>query len=85
MTLATLSSKYQITLPRAMLIDFQVLPGDQLVVDRDDDVLTLKPMKQSMTDQVAGSLSKYVKGNKRGLDFNVILAKTKNIVSKELI
>lgn len=84
MRIVTISSKRQITLPAAMLSQLGIGPNTKVLIEEKEHNITLKPIKTSIVDQVAGSLSKFVPPSKRGRPFSEIMEETKRIVAKKL-
>lgn len=84
MKIVTISSKRQITLPAVMLSQLGVGPNSKLMIEERENNLTLKPIKTSVVDEVAGSLHKFVPPSKRGRLLEEIMRETKRIVAKKL-
>lgn len=84
MRIVTLSSKRQITLPVYMLNSLGIEPRSKILIEEGKENITLKPLKRSIIDEVAGSLSKFVPASKKGKFFSEIMEETKRIVAKQL-
>lgn len=84
MKIVTLSSKHQITIPKALLEQLQVSPRSKLLIKAEKDAIMVKPLRKSLVDELAGSLTKYVHPSKLGVPFDVIMEETKKIVAKKL-
>lgn len=84
MKIVTLSSKKQITIPNDFLISLGAQSVNKFLLKQDKDVIIMKPLKISMTDQLAGSLNKYISADKLGVPFEKIMEETKKIVAKKL-
>lgn len=84
MKIVTLSSKYQITIPKSFLTKLQVLPKSRLLVEAEKDMLTVKPLKTSIVEQTAGSLKKYIHPSKLGVPFLRTRRETQKIVARKL-
>lgn len=84
MNIVTISSKNQITLPIELLISLGITPREKLLVDTKDNLLVLKPLKTSVTDEVAGSLTKHISSGKLGTPLSIVFNKTKKITAKKL-
>lgn len=84
MRIVTLSSKNQITIPKALLEQLQVYPRSKLLITAEKDTIVVKPLKKSIVDELVGSLTKYVHPSKLGVSFDVIMEETKKIVAKKL-
>jgi len=64
----TLSSKSQITIPKAARKKLAIGPGDQLILDIEKDSLILKPKPKSYTKHLRG-LHKAVWSGVNGTDY----------------
>jgi hypothetical protein len=84
MKVAVVSSRRQITLTKDELERLGVAPNGKVVKAVSDGVIYIKPLKTSIVDQTAGSLTKYVANSKKGVSFEEIIKQTKNITSKKL-
>lgn len=84
MNIVTISSKRQITLPKQLLLYIGAKPRDKMMIKAEKGDLRLKPLKTSIVQQVAGSLSKYIPASKRGVPFSKIMEETQRIVAAEL-
>lgn len=84
MRIVTLSSKHQITIPNALLKQLQVLPRSKMLIKAEEDAIVVKPIRKSIVDDLAGSLTKYVHPSKLGVPFEVIMEETKKIVARKL-
>lgn len=84
MRVVTVSSKRQITLPAELLVQLGIEPSNKIIIEKEKDIITLRPLKTSIVEEVAGSLSKFVLPSKRGRSFSEIMEETKRIVAKKL-
>lgn len=84
MKIVKISSKNQITLPQEMLKSLQVAPRQSVLIDQRGEEIVVKPLKESIVEQTAGSLTKYVHPSKLGVPFATVMEETKRIVAKEL-
>lgn len=84
MKIVTLSSKRQITIPKHILGDRVLRPGDRLIIQKEQDGLSMKPLGTSVVRETAGSLGKYISSAKRGVSLSAILRETKKKTSKKL-
>lgn len=84
MNILTISSKRQITIPNKLLLYIGAKPRGKMMVEAEKGTLRLKPLKTSIVQQVAGSLSKYIPASKRGVPFSKIMEETQKIVAAEL-
>lgn len=84
MKITLLSSKGQITIPRDMQQSLRLTPRTKIALYPQKDSIIVKPLKTSITEQTAGSLSRFIPANKRGIPFKKVLEATKKIVASEL-
>ena len=84
MKIVTLSSKRQITIPKHILGDRILLPGDRLIIQKEQYGLSIKPLGTSVVRETAGSLGQYISSAKRGVSLAEILRETKKKTSKKL-
>ena len=82
MVTATISSKSQVVLPKSILMGLGMSRGDKVMIYSDETEIRMKPIRGSVLDMVAGSIK--VPASKRGVPFDVVLAKTKKKVAKKL-
>ena len=82
MQLVTISSKRQITIPKRYLeeLDF----SGKAMLDSKNGELTIKPVKSSVIDQLAGSLNHLIDPVKLGVPFKVAKKKAMEEMVKEL-
>lgn len=84
MKIITLSSRHQITIPKALLKQLQVAPRSKLLIKAEKDAIMVKPLKKSIAHELAGSLTKYVHPSKLGVPFDAIMEETKRKVARKL-
>ena len=84
MNIVTISSKRQITLPKHLLLNLNIRPKEKVLIERHKDGVLVRPLKTSITKQLAGSLRKYIHPSKLGVPFDVIMEETIKKVAKEL-
>lgn len=84
MKIVTLSSKNQITIPNDFLISLGAQSVNKFLLKQDKDVIIMKPLKTSIVDEIAGSLTKYVSPDKLGVPFEKIMEETKRITAEKL-
>lgn len=82
--IVTLSSKQQITIPNDFLVSLGAQSVNKFLLTQEDETIIMRPLKTSLTEQLAGSLNKYVAPEKLGLPFEKIMEETKKIVAKKL-
>lgn len=58
---ATLSSKGQITIPKAIRERLGITAGDRVVLTVEDGAIVLRPLHGSIVAETAGSLAEYVR------------------------
>lgn len=85
MKIVTVSSKRQITIPKDLLLSLKLQPRGRLLLEQENGSLSIKPLKKSITERTAGSLSKYVSSSKKGLPFSKILRETKRRTTRKLV
>jgi len=84
MKLATISSKGQITIPKAMQQHLQVTPGSRVILSPEKGTVLIKPLRQSIVEQTSGSLRKYIPKEKLGKPWNEIIEETQRLAAKEI-
>ena len=67
MTLVTISSKNQITIPVEYLRALGLKPGKRFLVDKKNDELSLMPVRGSIVDELAGSLEKFIPEDRKAI------------------
>lgn len=80
MNIVTLSSQNQITLP----VSLGLVPRGRFFVGKQGSKIVLEPIQGSVTDQLAGSLTKYISKDKLGKSWKQIMAETQKIRAKHL-
>lgn len=84
MKIATISSKGQITIPKDVQKMMNITHGSKVMLYPDKNILMIKPLKNSIVEQTAGSLKKYVHPKKLGIPFSKVREETQRIVAAEL-
>lgn len=84
MNIATISSKRQITLSKNELELINLEKGGKLVKYVKNGKIILEPVKGSIVEEVAGSLSKFVKPSLKGKSFEEIMRVTRKKVARKL-
>ena len=84
MKIVTLSSKRQITIPKHILGDRILRPGDRLMIQKEQHGLSLKLLGTSVVRETAGSLGRYISSAEREVSLPAILRETKKKTSKRL-
>lgn len=64
----TLSSKYQITLPAALVRELGMEPGDKLAVRLEEGRIVLRPRPRDWVSYLAGSMRGYYGKTKKEID-----------------
>lgn len=85
MQIALLSSKGQITIPKKVQKELQISHRSKLAIYPQKDMIIIKPLKSSISEQTAGSLASFIPENKKGVNFNEVLKETKKIVAYKLV
>lgn len=84
MKIVKISSKNQITIPGEFLLRLNLKPMEKFVLEAEADVLVMKPLKNSIVKQTAGSLTKFVSPSKLGVPFSKILKEAKKKTAAKL-
>lgn len=84
MNIATISSQRQITLPRRLLLELKLQPKQKVLIERHKKGVLVRPLKTSIAQELAGSLTKYIHPSKLGVSFDVIMEETHKKVAREL-
>lgn len=84
MKIATISSKGQITIPKDVQNLLNITHGSKVILYPEKNVLMIKPLKTSITNQTAGSLKKFVHPNLLGISFAKIREETQKLAATEL-
>lgn len=85
MTLTKISSKNQITLPVAMMESVGLSKGGEIYLSDDDNIITMKPCKKSVIDEIAGSLTKFVNPKLLELSYEKIKKRADKSMIKHLV
>lgn len=84
MNIATISSQRQITLPKRLLLELKLKPKQKVLIERHKKGVLVRPVRTSVTQELAGSLTKYIHPSKLGIPFDVIMEETQKKVAIEL-
>ncbi|MBL7159228.1 AbrB/MazE/SpoVT family DNA-binding domain-containing protein [Candidatus Microgenomates bacterium] len=84
MKIVKISSKNQVTIPSELLLSLGLQPTRKLILQVENNSLTMKPLKTSVVEQVADSLTKYISPSKLGVPFSKILKETKKKTAVKL-
>ncbi len=85
MKVVKISSKGQITIPRAVQEKMDVTYGSKVILFSEKDSLVIKPLRKSITEQTAGSLRKYVDPKKLGISFVKVREETHKLAAEEVV
>lgn len=87
MHIATLSSKRQITIPKRFLDELRLKPKSKFILEleKGENRLSLKPIKKSIAEELAGSLTKFVDPSKLGVPFSKIREEAQRLAAEELV
>lgn len=77
MTLVTISSKNQITIPVDYLRALDLKPGERFLIDKRDEKLVFEPVRGSIIDELAGSLEKFIPVNKKRIPIDEAIKRAK--------
>lgn len=84
MQIVKLSSKNQIALPVELVRQFALTSSQKLTIEPTAEGILVRPIKTTIVDQVAGSLSTFVPSHKRRIPFTKVRAHTQRVVAKKL-
>jgi len=84
MKLVTISSKNQITIPAEYLRSLGLSSSSKVLVEKKNKKILLTPVKKSIVDEVAGSLTHLIPKGKLGKTLKGIDEGTRNAVVKHL-
>lgn len=84
MKIVTISSKGQITIPKEYLSALGLKAKSKAFIEKDSEKVTLKPIKGSVVEETAGSLTRYVHPSKLGKSIKEIDKETKRLYAKHL-
>ncbi|HRN70754.1 MAG TPA: AbrB/MazE/SpoVT family DNA-binding domain-containing protein [Candidatus Woesebacteria bacterium] len=86
MKIATVSSKGQITIPQDMLKNIlNISYGSKVILSPDKNTLTIRPLTQSIVEQTAGSLKKFVDPKLLNISFEKVREETQRIAAEEIV
>lgn len=84
MRVTNFSTKQQLTFSKQELEILGLRNKGQVIIQREKDMLLIKPVKNSIVDQTAGSLTKYVPRSLQGIPLQKILMETKKKTAQKL-
>lgn len=61
LSVKTISSKGQITIPKTLRQRLGIRPGDRVMIDVQGEWITIRPLRRTLVQQTAGSLRRFVK------------------------
>ncbi len=79
-----LSSKGQVTIPKEIQLMLGIGHRSKLAMYPQGNLLIIKPLRNSIVEQTAGSLKNHILKGKEKIPFSKVLEETKEIVAKEL-
>ena len=85
MKIVTISSKRQITIPKDLLVDLNLQPRAKLILQEENGALMMRPLRKSVVEQTAGSLTSYVSPAKLGVPLARIIKETKRKTAAKLV
>jgi AbrB family looped-hinge helix DNA binding protein len=83
-SLVTLSAKGQFAIPKPLRVRLGARPGDRLVLTVHRGHLRIARLHQTITQQTAGSLRRFVPKEKLGRPWKEIIETTKRLAVQEL-
>lgn len=84
MRIVTISSKQQITIPKELLLALGLKHQGKLMLEAQEEALIMRPLKTSIVEQTAGSLTNSVSPSKLGASFSAILKEAKKKTAAKL-
>jgi len=84
MRVTTISSKQQITIPRELLLALELRPQEKVLMESEGRRLIIQPLRSSIVEQTAGSLTKYVQRAKLGKPLSAVMEETKRKAAREI-
>lgn len=84
MQISLLSAKGQITIPKKIQKELQIGHRSKLAIYPQKDAIIIKPLRSSITEQTAGSLTRFIPKDKRGVSFEKVLEETKKMAASQL-
>lgn len=84
MRVVTISSKQQITIPKELLLMLGLKPREKFILEAQEETLVMRPLKTSIVEQTAGSLTNNVSSSKLGASFSAILKEAKKKTAAKL-
>ena len=85
MKIVTISSKRQITIPKDLLVDLNLQPRAKLILQEENGALMMRPLRKSVVEQTAGSLTPYVSPAKLGVSLARMIKETKRKTAAKLV
>lgn len=84
MNIVTVSSKNQITIPQEILMALGISQKEQLLVEKKEEEIILRPLKKSIVEFTADSLTDYILPSKLNKSLNEIKKETKKKTAYKL-
>lgn len=84
MNIVTISSKNQITIPKDILTALFLSQKEKLLVEKKEEAIILRPLRKSVVQLTAGSLTKYVSPSKLKKTLKEIEKETKKKVAYKI-
>lgn len=84
MKIVKMSSKRQITIPVDFTKKLKLKPQQKFILETENGELKARPLRKSIVDKLAGSLSKLVPPSKKGVPFSKIREETRKIVAAKI-
>lgn len=85
MKIVTISSKGQITIPKAIQKTMNITYGSKVMLYPDKNILMIKPLRKSLAEQTAGSLAHLIPPEKRGIPWSKVIKETQKIVANKIV
>jgi len=84
MRIVTVSSKQQITIPKEILLALGLKHQGKLILEAQEEALVMRPLRTSIVEQTAGSLTDSVSPLKLEASFSTILKEAKKKTAAKL-
>ena len=84
MHVATLSTQRQVTLPKFLLDLINVDVKAKLIITFSHGGLFIRPVEKSITDELAGSLARFISPEKRNVPFEEAQREAMKTVAEEI-
>lgn len=84
MKVATISTQRQITLPKVILEMLSLAPRDSVVLELKDDGVMVKPVPESVTRMIAGSVGHKISKEKKKIPIDDAIKMAKKTAARKI-